>query len=174
MPSVSQADASRNPAWAVPVFPARNLYRVTSLLYRSAQPEPEDAKLIQSLGIRTIISFRANHDDAHLDFPGVKRVRVPMDTWHIGDPEIVAALQAIRAAQKEGPVLIHCHHGADRTGIVTAMYRMTEQGWSRERALDELRNGHYGFHEIWFNIPHYLMNVDLTRLHQELLTTPAG
>ncbi|WP_298945646.1 tyrosine-protein phosphatase [uncultured Campylobacter sp.] len=30
----------------------------------------------------------------------------------------------MRERQKEGAVLVHCYHGADRTGIVVAMYRV--------------------------------------------------
>ena len=32
---------------------------------------------------------------------------------------------------ENGPFLIHCQHGADRTGLMSAMYRMLEQDWTR-------------------------------------------
>lgn len=65
-------------------------------------------------------------------------------------------------------MLIHCQHGADRTGLVSALYRMVYQGWTREQALDELQHGGYGFHPIWQNITNYLKNVDVERLKREV------
>lgn len=41
------------------------------------------------------------------------------------------------------PVLVHCFHGRDRTGLVIAAYRMMMEGWSYEEAYAEmLRYGH--------------------------------
>ena len=34
--------------------------------------------------------------------------------------QIVDVLRTIRERQKEGAVLVHCYHGADRTGLVAA------------------------------------------------------
>ena len=38
--------------------------------------------------------------------------------------QIADVLPTIRERQKEGAVLVHCYHGADRTGLVVAMYRV--------------------------------------------------
>jgi uncharacterized protein (TIGR01244 family) len=166
---VQSALAVRPAAWATPIDPRRNLYQITPKLYRSAQPEPSDAAWIKQLGIRTIINLRANHrDEDALDLPGVKLVRVPMDTWQIGDDEIVNALRAIAQAQKDGPVLIHCKHGADRTGAVSAMYRILEQGWTPRQALNELEHGNFGFNRIWVNIPHYIKHANIKQLRARL------
>ena len=65
---------------------------------------------------------------------------------------------------ERGPYLVHCQHGADRTGTMVAMYRMVIQGWSREKAVDELVNGGYGFHPMWKNILEYLQNVNVEKI----------
>jgi len=167
-PASSQS-VTRPAHWAKPINASRNLYQIAPGLYRSAQPEQGDAAWLKELGIRTIINFRANHrDEDALDLPGVKLVRVPMDTWEIRDAEIVSALRAIAQALPDGPVLIHCQHGADRTGTVAAMYRILEQGWTREQALQELKEGGYGFHGIWVNIPRYIKQADIERLRARL------
>lgn len=152
---------SRKPEWAIPVAVEQNLYRVTPNFYRSAKLKPESVSLLKLLGIRTVVSLRAFHSDKPvLAHSGIRMVRIPINTWDISDREVAQALRAIRDAESQGPVLLHCLHGADRTGLVTAMYRILYQGWSREQALDELQNGGYGYHALWQNIPKYLERVD--------------
>nr|WP_246217361.1 tyrosine-protein phosphatase [Paraburkholderia panacisoli] len=38
-------------------------------------------------------------------------------------------------------LLIHCQHGADRTGFVSALYRVLFQSWTKQQAEDELLYG---------------------------------
>jgi protein tyrosine/serine phosphatase len=65
----------------------------------------------------------------------------------------------------EGPVLVHCHHGADRTGCIVAVYRMIVNDWTREAAIEEFRNGGYGYHDKMFpNLLELLETIDLTNL----------
>ncbi|GAU03410.1 dual specificity protein phosphatase family protein [Burkholderia stabilis] len=163
--------AARPIQWAQSIVDAHvnNLHRITPTLYRSAQLSREDVPELQKLGIRKVISFRAFHaDDSILAGTQIKMQRIRINTWYIRDEDMVTALKALRTADQDGPVLIHCQHGADRTGLVSALYRMVYQGWTREQALDELQHGGYGFHPIWQNITNYLKHVDVERLRQEV------
>ncbi|PXX31135.1 MULTISPECIES: dual specificity protein phosphatase family protein [Burkholderia] len=163
--------AARPIQWAQNIADARvnNLHRITPALYRSAQLSREDVPELQKLGIRKVISFRAFHaDDSILAGTQITMQRIRINTWYIRDEDMVAALKTLRTADQDGPVLIHCQHGADRTGLVSALYRMVYQGWTREQALDELQHGGYGFHPIWQNITNYLKHVDVERLRQEV------
>lgn len=158
---------SRPAAWAEPIAPARNLYRLQKDLYRGQQPEREDIPLLQALNIKTVISFRAFHDDEKtLSDAGLRLISIPMHTWDIDDDQVVEALSGIRRSLPHGGVLIHCQHGADRTGLISAMYRIIFQGWSKTEALRELTDGGYGYHPIWKNIPHYIRNVDIERIRR--------
>jgi len=60
-------------------------------------------------------------------------------TWRIKAPEIAQTLKIIREHQKQGAVLIHCYHGADRTGIMVAMYRIIYHNWTIEQAKKEYK-----------------------------------
>ena len=42
------------------------------------------------------------------------------------------------------PILIHCRAGLHRTGCMAAIYRMEYQGWTPERAVDEMRAHGFG------------------------------
>lgn len=163
--TVTEQTTQRPAQWAQPVDPANNLYRITPTLYRSAKLDPAMLPELKRLGIRTVINLRAqNNDEKMLRNSGINRIDIPMRAWNIDDDKIVAALKAIKEAEKQGPVLFHCQHGADRTGVVAAMYRIIFQGWSREAALAELEDGGYGFHSVWVNIPRYVRGVDINTI----------
>jgi protein tyrosine phosphatase (PTP) superfamily phosphohydrolase (DUF442 family) len=155
----------RNPTWAKPIDVSSNLFQVDQGFYRSEQLQDKDIALLQELGVKTVLNLRSFHsDDDLLKGTGIESVRVPINTWAINDNNVTAALKALRAAQKEGPVILHCLHGADRTGLVTAMYRVLYQNWSKEVALKELTEGGYGYHAMWTNIPTYFNAVDIEKI----------
>ena len=122
-----------------------NLYKVDELLYRSEQLVSEDKAVIKRIPIKSIINLRyfTRSGDRKLFAPseGVKLINHPLLTWRIKAPEIAQTLKLIRQHQQEGSVLIHCYHGADRTGIMVAMYRIIYQNWSIKDAKHEMLNG---------------------------------
>ena len=148
--------------WAQPVLavPVKNLHQVTPDLYRSAQPDDEGMVALEKLGIRTVLNLRQYHsDDEEAEDTKLVLIREKMNAGHLDEAALKRALTVIRTAQK--PVLVHCLHGADRTGAVIALYRIVDQGWTREAAVDELRHGGYGLHDGWFpGIAEWLLNVD--------------
>lgn len=150
-----------------------NLYQIDELLYRSQQPTAENLAQIKALNIQTVINFRQYHSDKTLlSGTQINELRIPMYTANIDDAEVIAALNAMMQARQQGPVLIHCQHGADRTGLMSAMYRIIYQGWSKEAAIEELTQGGYGFHTMWTNIPQYIQSADIAKLVQQLQFKP--
>jgi protein tyrosine/serine phosphatase len=115
------------------------------------------------------VSLRAFHSDAKLaKSTDLRLVSVPINTWNIKSTDVVRALAEIRRAEASGPVLLHCLHGADRTGLVTAMYRMIYQGWTKADAETEMRQGNFGYHAVWGNIPRFIANADLADLKRQV------
>ena len=163
---------ARDANWAKPITLAGvpNLNQVTPVLFRSAQPDAAGfANLAKSLKIKTVIDLRESQTDAaYLGTSKIRPYYVPMNALHITTDEIVAALTLIKAHEGEGPILVHCQHGADRTGVVMAMYRIIYQGWSKQQAIDEMKNGGYNFHSIFFNIPTYIESADIPALKAAL------
>lgn len=159
----------RNAEWATPLPHVSNLHQVTPVLFRSAKLDSADVAQLQALGVKTVISLRSFHSDTQvLDGSGIRAVRIPINTWAIRDKHVIETMRSIRAAEQQGPVLLHCLHGADRTGMMAAMYRMLYQGWPREKAIDELKNGGYGYHAVWKNIESYLKRVDVAALRAQI------
>ena len=159
----SAALAERPARWAQPVKGTSigNLHKLTPQVYRSAQPTAAGMRELENLGVKTVIDLRDFNDDkkgAH--GTKLRLLRVKMDAWHIEDEDVARVLALLRR-KENGPFLVHCQHGADRTGVVCAMFRIIEQGWTREDAIRELTEGGYGFHAMWKNIPRYLRAVDI-------------
>lgn len=140
--------------WATPIKHDANLYRIDDKLYRSEQPVAEDGEAIVKLGIQSVINLRFfdRNDDDHLKACGLTLLNRPLLSWSIKPKEIAEILYLIEKQQQNGAVLIHCYHGADRTGLIAGMYRIIYQGWSVEDAKAEMQHGPYGYHSIWKNI----------------------
>ena len=135
--------------WAKPVEQSVNLFQVTPTLFRSEQLTAKDEALLQQNNIKTIINLRffdRNDDQEELSNLPLNLVNHPLKSWRIKPKEIAAVLYDIEQAQKKGGVLVHCYHGADRTGLIIGMYRIVNQGWSIEEAKREMVEGPYGFH----------------------------
>jgi protein tyrosine/serine phosphatase len=164
------AAADRPAQWAQPLHldGINNLHKIDNNLYRSEQPTKEGMKNLEKMGIRTVINLRTFHSDEDtLRDTRLLNQELSVKTWHIEDEDVVRVLQMIRK-KENGPFLIHCQHGADRTGVMSAMYRIVEQGWSKEAAIKEMVEGGYGFHAIWTNIIDYIEKVDVEKIKKEI------
>ncbi len=49
-----------------------------------------------------------------------------------------------------------------------AMFRIIEQGWTKEEAIQEMVEGGYGFNRAWINIVQYLKQVDVEGIRKNL------
>jgi len=165
-------DGARPSKWAtpVPLDGAPNLHRVEDNFFRGAQPDTQGFKgLASTHGVRTVVSLRAfNSDEPLTSGLDLKLVRIRINTWNIRRDDVVAALQNLRRASRDAPVLLHCQHGADRTGMITALYRILYQGWSKVAAQDEMQNGKFGYHAVWGNIPRFIRRVDVEQLRRDV------
>jgi len=168
------AIAGRDPRWATPLqrpgLP--NFFRVSDGLYRGAQPESEGFVELKKLGVKTIVNLRSAHSDhglireAGLADDAFAYEDIPMVAWHPEREDVVRFVRLV-SDPKRAPIFVHCQHGADRTGLMIAIYRMVVQGWSRQDAIRELREGGYGFHEIWQGIIEFLEKLDVEQVRRE-------
>jgi len=160
--------AERPAVWAQPVATPHlpNLHRVSAVLWRSALPDREGFAAADRLGIRTIVNLRPS-----LDVPASRTnatlEHIPVWTWHVTDAEILAFLRIATDPTRQ-PVLVHCQHGADRTGVMVAAYRVVVQGWSKDDAIREMQRGGYNYHAAWVNLPGVIRRMDVERTRRAL------
>lgn len=159
------------PHWATLVDKSANFYQVDDQLYRSEQPVLQDKNAIHAQNIRTIINLRffdRNDDEMVFANSAVNIINTPLLTWRMHPKEIADVLHTIKTAQNNGSVLVHCYHGADRTGVIIAMYRIIYQGWSIDEARHEMKYGNFGFHAIWKNLENLLTPIKIAQVKAEL------
>jgi len=171
LPSLSLAleEAARPVKWAVPIKEAGlpNFHKVSDDLYRGAQPEKEGIPILKKMGIKTIVNLRNFHsDEDEIGNISIGYERIPMNAWSVSEEDVIAFLKIVTDKNKT-PVFVHCLHGADRTGMMNAVFRMAVQGWSKEEAIREMKEGGYGYHEIWKNIPRFLDRLDIKKVREK-------
>lgn len=120
-----------------------NFHRVSARLYRGAQPrEKGGIDKLSALGVNTVINLREDDARAHAEAretreAGLRYFNVPLGRMGRPDDEKVERLLALLDAPENGVVFVHCAKGEDRTGTIVALYRITRDGWTSERAKEE-------------------------------------
>lgn len=163
------AEETRNPQWAEPMEAAGlpNLHRIDDGLYRGAQPEEEGFPSLAELGIKTVINLRARHESREeAEAAGLEYVALPMRAHRAKQKHVIEFLK-VAADPERRPVFFHCMHGADRTGLMAAGYRVAVQEWTPEDAVEEMKEGGFGFHSIWVNLPDLVEEMDYDRVKKE-------
>ncbi|MFJ2537083.1 MULTISPECIES: tyrosine-protein phosphatase [unclassified Pseudomonas] len=159
---------SRPEEWAQPVEVQYNLFQMSPTLYRSALPDSGAVPLLKNLKVATVINFLPEADSRWLSEPGINQVQLSYRTNHVDDSDVLKTLRAIQSAEAKGPVLMHCKHGSDRTGLMAAMYRVVVQGWSKEDALNEMTQGGFGESGHFKDGIRYMMQADVDKLRTAL------
>jgi tyrosine-protein phosphatase SIW14 len=140
--SVSLAQAQGNDGKAQHYDELPNFQRVNDLLFRGGQPKPGGYARLARLGVRTVVNLRDDDERARSEgeearAAGLRYYNVPFGRLgRPSDVEVEHVLRLIGESENQ-PVFVHCHRGADRTGLVVAIYRMTHDGWTAERAQEE-------------------------------------
>ena len=146
----------------------KNLYKINDSLYRSEQPSKKGFRELKASGVKTIVNLRRLKDDNRkARGTGLTLEHIRLKTAKITERDIINVLKTIKEAEK--PVLVHCWHGSDRTGVTTAAYRIVFEGWPKEKAIEEFRQPEFGYHEKWYpNLLDILKNLDVENIKKEL------
>ncbi|HEY6333760.1 MAG TPA: tyrosine-protein phosphatase, partial [Blastocatellia bacterium] len=124
----------------------KNFGRVSSDFYRGAQPEGQDYKDLATLGVKAVIDLERTGDSTEeqaVESAGMKFYRIELSDRAWPDKSNVDQFLKIVADSGNLPVYVHCHGGKHRTGAMTAVYRITHDGWTADQAFDEMK--HYEF-----------------------------
>jgi tyrosine-protein phosphatase SIW14 len=125
-----------------------NFARVNDHYYRGAQPRGSDYAGLAALGVKTVIDLQTEGESPGearaVEAAGMRSIRIPM-TQHVPPtPEQTAYFLAIINDPAMQPVYVHCRGGRHRTGVMTAVYRMQNDGWTPVQAFHEMKHYRFG------------------------------
>lgn len=132
---------------------------VDGLVIRGPRPQPEDFAYLKDT-VKTVVSLEGvdeNKQEA-IDFSPITFFPMTISSWQIyvtgiSQEYLAEIVKTVQLADK--PVLVHCQHGEDRTGLVVATYRVIANGWTKDVAWTEaLKFGYrhlinFGLNKTW-------------------------
>ncbi len=125
-----------------------NFGRIDSTYYRGAQPKGHDYADLAALGVKTLINLTSDDSDSAEESlakqAGMKYVQIPMTTRKIPTVEELASFLKVVNDPASQPIYVHCVGGRHRTGVMTAIYRMTHDGWNADQAFKEMKRYKFG------------------------------
>ena len=155
--------------WATPLYRKGlpNLHQVTPTLFRGAQPSAVGMRQLKAMGVKTVVNLRSfNSDREELGDTGLAYEHILMKAWHPEREDIIRFLQITTDTNRQ-PVFVHCQHGADRTGLMCAVYRVAVCGWTKAEAIREMTQGGFGHHTIWTNLVKFIQDLDIDAIKKE-------
>jgi tyrosine-protein phosphatase SIW14 len=125
-----------------------NFGRVSPNYYRGAQPKGHDYTDLAALGVKALINLTS--DDAQRDekamteSAGMRYFQIPMTTHEAPTSAKLAEFLSIVTDPANQPVYVHCVGGRHRTGVMTAVYRIAQDGWTADQAFKEMKQFKFG------------------------------
>ena len=110
-----------------------NFYEVSEGVYRANQPSPSHLKSYKKLGIRSVLSLRGRakqsydlFEDHYCNLLDLNLVYAPRSCSSAAKPKrLKNIINIMRDLPK--PFVVHCKSGADRAGLVSALYLIAEK-----------------------------------------------
>jgi tyrosine-protein phosphatase SIW14 len=129
-----------------------NAGKINDFLLRGAQPSSQGLAELKKLGVTTIVNLRGwshevESERRRAESLGLRYINIPVSGWSPPTNEQVAQFLALMRSSPGQKIFVHCKYGEDRTGVMVAAYRMAENNWSVEHAVQEMYS--FGFHFHW-------------------------
>jgi tyrosine-protein phosphatase SIW14 len=124
----------------------KNFGCINESFYRGAQPKDKDYADLAAMGVKTVIDLQRDGNSTEqslVEAQGMKFFRIPMSDKNQPSGDQAELFLKIVNDPENQPVFVHCAGGRHRTGAMSAIYRITHDGWSADQAFDEMK--HYDF-----------------------------
>jgi protein tyrosine phosphatase (PTP) superfamily phosphohydrolase (DUF442 family) len=120
-----------------------NFGKINDNYYRGSQPNQEEFGQLKRLGIKTVIDLREDYkknEESWVREVGMNYVRIPLKTRVAATEEQWKYFLSLVNDPTNQPVYVHCKGGRHRTGAMTAVYRITHDGWTADQAYEEMKD----------------------------------
>jgi protein tyrosine phosphatase (PTP) superfamily phosphohydrolase (DUF442 family) len=120
---------------------------VPGVLSRSGQPTLDDFKWLKEKGWKSVVDFREDGEKGNqyavdsklprFNDLGLNFLSIPIKDGGLPSREQADKFLKFVIDPMNQPAHIHCAAGIGRTGIATALYRYSVQGWPMDKAIEE-------------------------------------
>lgn len=127
-----------------------NLHKISPRAWRSAQPSPHQIRRLARLGVRSVINLRGgqSYGSLPLEVEACAAAGVHFENFVLRS-RAIPSVEEVRDAKAlfdrlDYPVLFHCKSGADRAGMMAALFLAIHEGRPVAEARQQLssRYGH--------------------------------
>jgi protein tyrosine/serine phosphatase len=139
----------RSPAGGI-----KNFGKVNENYYRGSQPTDKEFADLKALGIKTVIDLRKDseaQEPERVRSLAMQYFNIPLKASQPATEEQTDYFLKLVNDPRNWPVYVHCKGGRHRTGALTAVYRITHDGWTADRAYEEMKQ--YEFEQGFFGGP---------------------
>ena len=132
-----------------------NAGNVNGTLYRGAQPHDSSYADLQKLGMGIVVDLRGESGEVSaekkaVESLGMKFVNLPWSGAGLPSRDELLTFFTLLRDNPDQKIFLHCQYGADRTGVMIALYRIAVDHWTPDQAIAEMKDFHY--HS--FMLPH--------------------
>ena len=146
-PPTNATNAAAHPiAQKSHVAGVQNFGQVDANLLRGAQPTNEGFEQLSKMGVAIVVDLRddGQAERSEVTKLGMQYVSIPSHCYTSLDSSVVQFLDLVRR-NPDKKIFVHCHVGTDRTGMMVAAYRMTQEGWTAAEARREMEAFGFSF-----------------------------
>lgn len=148
---VTAQDGAKAPAGVTTI---KNFGKVDDNYFRGSQPSETQIGQLKQLGIKTVIDLRKDKVEGAADWAsraGMQYFNIPLKPSRAATEDQTAYFMSLVNDPANWPVYVHCKGGRHRTGALTAVYRITHDGWTAAEAFKEMEA--YDFNDGFFGGP---------------------
>ena len=147
-------DTSAEVTTTLPLF-----HRVDENYVRGSEPLRGGIATLTRLGVKTLVDLRSKYDYTdHVKIAaqaaGLGYEWVPMSVWNPPTDEEANQFLSVVTDVNKGPFFVFCADGLNRSGEMTAIYRVAHSKWTVEKALGEADE--LGFNPYYYTLRNYV------------------
>lgn len=163
-------DDSAEVKTALPLF-----HRANDNYTRGGEPRHGGVEMLLRLGIRAVVDLRSAYDfkddiKQAAETVGISYHWLPMSVWNAPTDEQANEFVRLVSDKSRGPFYVFCADGLNRTGEMSAIYRIASDGWTVEQSLKEMDQ--LGFNPYYYTLRNYVW--DYARKFRPAAVPPSG
>lgn len=134
-----------------PAISIRNFGKVNDNYYRGSQPTVKQYQDLKRMGVKTVIDLRKDRLEQASHWAraaGLQYKNIPLLPHRIATEDQTNEFLKLVNDPANWPVYVYCRGGRHRTGQMTAIFRITNDGWTGDQAYAEMKK--YDFEDSLF------------------------